>query len=65
MNTLLMKMRSPPEIKTALQGGASLVIAISGSKDSNTICELLPLLDKSHGWTGKQDSSTLTSKEAN
>jgi 3'-phosphoadenosine 5'-phosphosulfate sulfotransferase (PAPS reductase)/FAD synthetase len=53
MNDLLKKIALPPEIEAALNKGASLVISISGGKDSDAMCELLPLLHKSHGWTGK------------
>lgn len=41
MNDLLKKIALPPEIEAALDNGASLVIWISGGKDSDTMCELL------------------------
>ena len=53
MTDLLKKIALPPDIETALDKGASLVISISGGKDSDAMCELLPLLHKSRGWTGK------------
>ncbi len=53
MNDLMKKIALPPEIEAALNNGASLVISISGGKDSDAMCELLPLLHQSRGWTGK------------
>jgi 3'-phosphoadenosine 5'-phosphosulfate sulfotransferase (PAPS reductase)/FAD synthetase len=53
MNELLTKIALPQTIETALNDGASLVISISGGKDSDATCELLPLLHRSRGWTGK------------
>ncbi len=53
MNPYLKKLSLPPEIETALNHGASLVISISGGIDSDTMCELLPLLHRRRGWTGK------------
>lgn len=53
MNDLIQEICLPPEIEAALNGGASLVISISGGKDSDAMCELLPALHKARGWTGK------------
>jgi 3'-phosphoadenosine 5'-phosphosulfate sulfotransferase (PAPS reductase)/FAD synthetase len=53
MNPCLKKLSLPPEIEAALNHGASLVISISGGKDSDTMCELLPMLHRVRGWTGR------------
>ena len=53
MNDLLKKIALPTEIEAALNNGASLVISISGGKDSDTMSELLPALHKLRDWTGK------------
>jgi predicted phosphoadenosine phosphosulfate sulfurtransferase len=46
MNDLIQKICLPPEIEAALNNGASLVISISGGKDSDAMCELRPGLSR-------------------
>lgn len=53
MNDLLKKIALPPEMEAALNDGASLVVSISGGKDSDAMCELLPALHTARGWTGR------------
>lgn len=53
MNDLLTKLAIPPDIERALDSGASLVISISGGKDSDAMCQLLPALHRARGWTGQ------------
>jgi 3'-phosphoadenosine 5'-phosphosulfate sulfotransferase (PAPS reductase)/FAD synthetase len=52
VNPLLDKIALPPEIESTLERGAPLLISISGGKDSDAMCELLPDLHKARGWTG-------------
>jgi len=49
---LLEKVCIPPEIDAVLRQGASLMLSVSGGKDSDSLTELLPILRHAYGWTG-------------
>lgn len=50
MQRLLDKLVIPEEIQIAMDSGATLIIAYSGGKDSDTMLVLLPLLCEQRGW---------------
>lgn len=52
MNDLWAKLTLPPEVERALAQGAALVISVSGGKDSDAMCQLLPEVHRARGWTG-------------
>jgi len=49
---LFEKVCIPPEIDVVLRQGASLMLSVSGGKDSDSLTEMLPALRHAHGWTG-------------
>lgn len=53
MDDLLDKVCLPGDIEHVLNKGANLVISISGGKDSDAMCQLLPALHRARGWSGQ------------